>query len=161
MFDKLNQLRKLGVQIALDDFGTGYASFNKLIEIKPSILKLDSALIQGIPTEKISAEIVTAIIQLAHRLSIKVVAEGVETIEQEKFVADLACDWVQGYLYSKAVPPKKFLEMLEGQLASINESDLKQDRSKNVTIEFKYPLEAMMTIAELNERKVKLGNKNV
>ena len=161
MFDKLNQLRKLGVHIALDDFGTGYASFNKLIEIKPSILKLDSALIQGIPTEKVSTEIVTSIIQLAHRLSIKVVAEGVETLEQERFVADLKCDWIQGYLYSKAVPPRKFLKMLEGQLASINEKDIYRERSKNFTIEFQYPLEAMMTITELNGRKVLLGNKKV
>ncbi|QUW21593.1 EAL domain-containing protein [Sporosarcina sp. Marseille-Q4063] len=161
MFDKLNQLRKLGVQIALDDFGTGYASFNKLIEIKPSILKLDSALIQGIPTEKVSTEIVTSIIQLAHRLSIKVVAEGVETVEQERFVADLACDWVQGYLYSKAVPPRKFFKMLEGQLGITSENNMNQEKSKNFIIEFQYPLEAMMTIAELNGRKVQLGNKKV
>jgi diguanylate cyclase (GGDEF)-like protein/PAS domain S-box-containing protein len=160
MFDKLSQLRKLGVQIALDDFGTGYASFNKLIEIKPSILKLDSALIQGIPTEKVSTEIVTSIIQLAHRLSIKVVAEGVETLEQERFVANLECDWIQGYLYSKAVSPRKFLEMLEGQLTSVNVRDRNQER-KNFTIEFQYPLEAMMTITELSGRKVQLGNKNV
>ena len=57
MFDKLNQLRKLGVHIALDDFGTGYASFNKLIEIKPSILKLDSALIQGYLQRKLARKL--------------------------------------------------------------------------------------------------------
>ena len=161
MFDKLNQLRKLGVHIALDDFGTGYASFNKLIEIKPSILKLDSSLIKRIPTEKVSTEIVTSIIQLAHRLSIKVVAEGVETVEQEKFVADLECDWIQGYLYSKPVTGREFLKMLKGQLGSLSEKDMSRERNKNFTIEFQYPLEAMMTITELNGRKVQLGNKRV
>ncbi|WP_172369977.1 EAL domain-containing protein [Sporosarcina jiandibaonis] len=161
MLTKLSKLRKLGVQIALDDFGTGYASFNKLIDIKPSILKLDSALIQGIPNEKISTEIVKSIIQLAQRLSIKVVAEGVETVRQEKFVADLKCDWIQGYLYSKPVPPRKFLKMLEGQVRNISEEEMNQDKTKNFTIEFQYPLEAMMTISELNGRKVQLGNKKV
>ena len=161
MFEKLNQLRKLGVHIALDDFGTGYASFSKLIEIKPSILKLDSSLINGVPTEKVSTEIVTSIIQLAQRLSIKVVAEGVETLEQEKFVADLQCDWIQGYLYSKPVPGRKFFEMLKGQLVSLSGNDMSRERNKNFTIEFQYPLEAMMTITELNGRKVQLGNKRV
>lgn len=161
MFDKLNQLRKLGVHIALDDFGTGYASFNKLIEIRPSILKLDSSLIKGVPTEKVSTEIVTSIIQLAHRLSIKVVAEGVETVEQEKFVTDLQCDWIQGYLYSKPVPGRKFFEMLKGQLGNLSEKDVSRGKNKNYTIEFQYPLEAMMTITELNGRKVQLGNKRV
>ena len=162
MISKLNQLRKLGLDIALDDFGTGYASFNKLIKIKPSVLKLDSSLIEGIPDEHVSREIVTAIIQLAHRLSIKVVAEGVETIEQEKFVADLQCDWIQGYLYSKPVPEDILLKELNGQLLSVIQRENRDfERGENFKLEFKYPLEVSMTITELNGRKVYLGNRKV
>ena len=158
---KIAQLRKLGIQISLDDFGTGYASFKSLRDIKPEILKIDRSLIKDIPSDKDSVEIVTSIIQLAHRLSIKVVAEGVETIEQKQFVSDLQCDWIQGYLYSRPVSEENIQKLFRGKFnPEANALPLKE-RRKYFRIDFKYPLEAFMTVAELNGKKVQLGNTKV
>ena len=158
---KIKQLRDFGIQISLDDFGTGYASFKKLLDIKPDILKLDRSIIKGIPTDKNSVEITTSIIQLAHRLSIQVVAEGVETIEQQAFVSDLQCDWIQGYLFSRPVPEQNVVKLLKGQWRSELNPVRTSERREYFRIDFEYPLEAFMTVSELNGKKVQLGNTRV
>jgi diguanylate cyclase (GGDEF)-like protein/PAS domain S-box-containing protein len=158
---KIARLRELGIQISLDDFGTGYASFKSLRDIKPDILKIDQSLIKDISSDKDSVEIVTSIIQLAHRLSIKVVAEGVETIEQQKIVSDLQCDCIQGYLFSRPVSEENIQKLLRGILKpAIDPSPIKE-RRKYFRIDFQYPLEAFMTVSELNGKKVQLGNTKV
>lgn len=158
---KIEKLRGLGIQISLDDFGTGYASFKSLRDIKPDILKIDRSLIKDIPSDKDSAEIVTSIIQLAHRLSIEVVAEGVETIEQREFVSNLQCDWIQGYLFSRPVSEENILKLLAGKSNSEIESVPIKEKRKYFRIDLQYPLEAFMTVAELNGKKVQLGNTKV
>ncbi len=158
---KIKELRELGIQISLDDFGTGYASFKSLRDIKPDILKIDRGLIKDIPSDKDSAEIVTSIIQLAQRLSIKVVAEGVEKIEQREFVSNLQCDWMQGYLFSRPVSEENILKLLNGKMNSEIESLPKKEKRKYFRINLQYPLEAFMTVSEINGKKVQLGSTKV
>ncbi|WP_186673095.1 EAL domain-containing protein [Sporosarcina sp. BP05] len=158
---KIKGLRELGIQISLDDFGTGYASFKSLRDIRPDILKIDRSLIKDIPSDKDSSEIVTSIIQLAQRLSIKVVAEGVETIEQRDFVSDLQCDWIQGYLFSRPVSEENILKLLNGKMNSEIESLPTIEKRKYFRIDLQYPLEAFMTVSEINRKKVQLGSTKV
>ncbi|MHA6260598.1 EAL domain-containing protein [Sporosarcina sp. CAU 1771] len=161
VLEKVEKIRELGITISLDDFGTGYASFNKIKELKPDILKLDKSLIDGVLTDPESIEITTAVIRLAHRLSIRVVAEGVETQEQHDFLATLDCDWVQGYVMSRPVPEEDILRLLKGKWEIEEETEIKEERRKYFRIKFDYPLEAWMTLSELNGRKVELGNTKV
>ena len=132
-----------------------------LKDIKPDTLKIDQLFIKELPSDQDSAEIVTSIIQLAKRLGMNVVAEGVETVEQHAFLSDLQCDRIQGYLFSRPVSEENFEKLLEGQWSSeINISNTK-NRRKYFRIDFKYPLEAFMTVTEINGRKVQLGNTKV
>ncbi|WP_262174065.1 EAL domain-containing protein [Saccharococcus sp. Marseille-Q5394] len=159
--EKIARLRALGIKISLDDFGSGYASFQNLLAIKPDTLKIDRSLVKNIPSDKDSTEIVTSIIQLAHRLSIQVVVEGVETEEQKEFVLELEGERMQGYLFSKPVTEENMEKLLERTIKPEIESAPEKERRRYFRIDFPYPLEAMMTIAELNGKKVQLGNTKV
>ncbi|KXH82095.1 hypothetical protein AU377_06585 [Sporosarcina sp. HYO08] len=158
---KIAKLRTLGIQVSLDDFGTGYASYRSLKEIKPNIVKLDKSFVKELPNDQESVEIVTSIVQLAKKLSIIVVAEGVETAEQLAFLSNLQCDWVQGYLFSRPVSEDQLLTLLKGPSISENLVQNTTERRKYFRIEFQYPLECSMTISELNGKKVQLGRTNV
>ncbi|MCO4759241.1 MAG: EAL domain-containing protein, partial [Oceanospirillaceae bacterium] len=109
----LQELSNLSIDFALDDFGTGYSSFALLQKLPISTLKIDRSFIRNVADNPNDAEIVRAIINLAHSLDKKVVAEGVETPEQLDFLIQHGCDQVQGYLYSPPVPFKDFVRMLE------------------------------------------------
>lgn len=109
----LQELSNLSIDFALDDFGTGYSSFALLQKLPISTLKIDRSFIRNVADNPNDAEIVRAIINLAHSLDKKVVAEGVETPEQLDFLIQHGCDQVQGYLYSPPVPFKDFVQMLE------------------------------------------------
>ncbi|SCA55511.1 conserved hypothetical protein [Candidatus Terasakiella magnetica] len=97
----LDEIRKLGIKIYLDDFGTGYSSLNYLKRFSFDVLKVDRSFIMDVHENEGDAALVEAIIVMAHKLGIKVVAEGVETIEQQKFIIEQKCDLIQGFYYSK------------------------------------------------------------
>ncbi len=99
--ETLRALSRSGVRIALDDFGTGYSSLAYLKRFPVNIVKIDRSFVKDLPADRSSAAITSAIISMAHALKIKVVAEGVATIEQSDFLRDLGCDFVQGYHHSK------------------------------------------------------------
>ncbi|MDR3492827.1 MAG: EAL domain-containing protein [Gammaproteobacteria bacterium] len=96
----LNEIKKLGVSLAIDDFGTGYSSLSYLTKLPIYILKIDQSFIKILTDKSENAIIVKTIIDLAHDLKLKVIAEGVETIEQLKILQNLDCDFVQGYYLS-------------------------------------------------------------
>ncbi|MBB6446108.1 sensor domain-containing protein [Bacillus benzoevorans] len=110
---KIDNLKLMGVKTAIDDFGTGYASLSYLKNLKTNTLKIDSSFIEGIPLESVSSEIVASIIQLAKKLNIRTVAEGVENIEQLRLLKEIHVDEIQGYLYSKPVPTQEFEQLLK------------------------------------------------
>jgi len=99
--EKLMTFKNLGVNIAIDDFGTGYSSLQYLKNFPHDKIKIDQSFIRDMTSDKNSASIVTTIISMAHKLGVKVVAEGVENRDQVEFLRRHSCDEIQGYYYSK------------------------------------------------------------
>lgn len=106
----LHAIKALGVMISIDDFGTGYSSMSYLQRLPLDILKVDRTFVKEIPENKDDMEIATAVIAMAHSLGYKVVAEGVETIEQLNFLKQCDCDQGQGYYFSKPLPFEALLQ---------------------------------------------------
>lgn len=108
----LGHLDAMGIHLSIDDFGTGYSSLSYLKRFPIDSLKIDRSFVQDIGTDKDDAAIASAVIAMAHRLQLTVVAEGVETAEQLEFLTAHACDEVQGYYFSRPVPADEFVELL-------------------------------------------------
>ena len=113
MVEMLRAIKRLGVQIAVDDFGTGYSSLSYLQRFPVNRLKVDRSFVQDMARDADSAAIVRTIIALGHNLGLKVVAEGVETEDQIAFLADNACDELQGYYFSKPISAWRFRKLLQ------------------------------------------------
>ncbi|MCU8035072.1 MAG: EAL domain-containing protein [Shewanella sp.] len=114
------ELAELGVGLAIDDFGTGYCSMRYLKQFPISKLKIDRSFISDLTVSRESREIVSAIIAMANALNISLTAEGVETLEQEAFLAKSFCHQAQGYLYSPALREPEFAQfILSAKSASV------------------------------------------
>lgn len=111
--DKLLSLKKQGIKIALDDFGTGYSSLARIGELKIDCLKIDKYFIDKLLNKNREEALVGAIISLAHRLGLTVVAEGVEVEEQKEYLLENGCDVIQGYLFSKPVSKDNGIKLLK------------------------------------------------
>jgi len=97
----MNRLRALGVELSLDDFGTGYSSLSYLHRLPVSYLKIDRSFVMRMMESEENSEIVSTIIKLSQNLKMKVVAEGIETVEQLAHLKNLNCEFGQGYFFSK------------------------------------------------------------
>jgi EAL domain-containing protein (putative c-di-GMP-specific phosphodiesterase class I) len=106
----LGKLKALGLSVALDDFGTGYSALTHLQRFPVDVIKIDRSFIDALDTERGRA-IVRGVISMAHAMNLRVVAEGVETLEQRAFLAEEGCDEEQGYLISRPVPASEFEDL--------------------------------------------------
>jgi EAL domain-containing protein (putative c-di-GMP-specific phosphodiesterase class I) len=107
----LKAIQALGVHLAIDDFGTGYSSLGYLKRFALDKLKIDRSFIDALPHDAEDAHLTRAIIGIGHTLDMLVIAEGVETEAQERFLTELGCDQAQGYLYAKPLSAEEFRQM--------------------------------------------------
>jgi len=112
IFDQLLAYRDVGIQVSLDDFGTGYSSLSYLKKFDIDYLKIDQSFVRNLAPNSDDMALCEAIIVMAHKLSIKVIAEGVETEEQRSLLAAAGCDYGQGYLFSRPLPPAQIEPLL-------------------------------------------------
>lgn len=112
--ERLNRLRKHGIRFALDDFGTGYSSLVHLVKLPIDIIKIDRSFIKSIPTGNEETTITKNILAMAHDLNFKVVAEGIETVEQLEYLQINSCEGGQGFLLCVPLPSDKVIEKIRG-----------------------------------------------
>ena len=108
------ELREIGVFLSIDDFGTGYSSLSYLRQLPAQQLKIDSSFIRDLETQEASRAVVHAVVNLAHALGLRVVAEGVETEGQRDILLDMQCDELQGFFYAKPMPAERLMAWARG-----------------------------------------------
>jgi EAL domain-containing protein (putative c-di-GMP-specific phosphodiesterase class I) len=108
----LNDIKALGVRLAIDDFGTGYSSLAQLKRFPVDTLKVDRSFIRDAPHDAEDGAITEAIIAMGRTLGLTIVAEGVETLEQQTFLSQRSCDEMQGFYFSTPVAPEDFAALL-------------------------------------------------
>jgi diguanylate cyclase (GGDEF)-like protein len=113
----LEKLKATGISIAMDDFGTGYSSLGYLRRLPIDIVKIDRSFVREIPENNEDALIAQAIIAMTHSLNLSLVVEGIENVKQLNFFRQLGCHVVQGFLFSKPVPPEELVKILEDRSA--------------------------------------------
>jgi len=112
----LEQLRELGFKVAMDDFGTGYSSMMQLHRLPIDKIKIDQSFVRNLPADDDAAKITRSIIALARSMDLEVIAEGIETLEQQQFLLRENCLEGQGYLYSRPITVEEFTTLLERKL---------------------------------------------
>ena len=110
LLQTVKKLREAGFIVSMDDFGAGYSSLNSLKELQLDVLKLDADFFRGVDVQERGLLIVSEVIDLAKKLNMKIVAEGIENREQVDFLAEQECDLIQGYFFAKPMPICEFEE---------------------------------------------------
>ncbi|QEQ95651.1 EAL domain-containing protein [Neptunomonas concharum] len=113
VIETLQELKKLGVSLAIDDFGTGYSSLSYLKRLPFDHLKVDASFVRDIPHDKNDMEITAAVIAMAHKLGLKVVAEGIETHDQLAFLRENSCEMGQGFLLAKPASMEDIMRLID------------------------------------------------
>ena len=127
--EKLLTLRRAGIGISIDDFGTGYSSLAYLQRFEVDYLKIDRSFVQNLSVNEDNQALCEAMVVLAHKLGIQVIAEGVETAEQQAFLRAVGCDFAQGFLYSPPVPPEQFERWAWPCVAGVASADSREYES--------------------------------
>ena len=117
----LEELKALGVSVVIDDFGTGYSSLNYLKELPIDALKIDGSFVSSLPGGLEDQQIVKVIVALAEGFDLRVIAEGVETVEQSDYLKALGCSAAQGYLFSGPKPAFELEQFLRVSDLSAND----------------------------------------
>jgi len=108
----MNELREMNVRVSIDDFGKGNSSLNYLTQLPTDAIKIDESFIRNVVADPDAAAITGAVIAMAHSLKLRVVAEGIETLDQLEFLRSLNCDEIQGYFVSRPVEPESLAHIL-------------------------------------------------
>ena len=116
LLDVIHHLRSIGFEIEMDDFGSGYSSLNMLSAMPIDVLKMDMKFVRNIEKSETDLRLVKLILDIARYLSLRVVAEGVETGGQLDLLRDAGCDLVQGFYFSRPLPPEEFEKLIEREL---------------------------------------------
>ena len=116
----LKEINDLGISIAIDDFGTGYSSLSYLRKLPINKLKIDKSFVNNLPEDIVDAAISKTIINLCKNLNLEVIAEGIETNKQKKFMLENGCNIIQGYLYSKPLSKEDMTKFLSKSVKNIN-----------------------------------------
>ena len=116
----LTQLKAMGLRLAIDDFGTGYSSLSYLKRFPVDALKVDRSFVKDTPQADDDSAITSAIIAMAHSLRLEVVAEGVETPEQLEFLRGRGCEYIQGFLVSRPLPPAEFEKFIRNRIPAVS-----------------------------------------
>jgi EAL domain-containing protein (putative c-di-GMP-specific phosphodiesterase class I) len=117
----LMALRELGIGLAIDDFGTGYSSLAYLRHFPVELLKIDQSFMRGVPEEASAVEIASAIVVMAHTLRMRVIAEGVENVEQWTFLQNIGCDYAQGWYLGRPMSAVDMEVVLRANILSMQE----------------------------------------
>ncbi|AZE87839.1 putative bifunctional diguanylate cyclase/phosphodiesterase [Pseudomonas orientalis] len=117
--DTLQKIKAMGVRLALDDFGTGYSSITYLRRFPIDVLKIDQSFVRGLSVNHQDEQLIGAIIGMGKSLALNIIAEGVETVEQLNFLKASKCEEGQGFLFSKALPPNDFVQLLQANCATL------------------------------------------
>ena len=133
MIEAVNKLKKLGFTILMDDFGSGFSSLNILKELPFDVIKIDLAFLEHFDENKKAEKILKSVIQMAKRLNMEVIAEGVETKQQEEFLVELGCNRAQGYRYARPVSGSEVFRMLDA--GTIGIGDTKDQDSAIVNVD--------------------------
>ncbi len=119
---KLRSFREAGIEVSMDDFGTGYSSLSYLKKFNIDHLKIDQSFVQSLAPDSDDLALCEAIIVMAHKLGIKVIAEGIETSEQRDLLALAGCDYGQGNLFSEPLPADRFEKFMDEAQSEANPS---------------------------------------
>ena len=110
--NRINEIKKMGIKVAVDDFGTGYSSLSYLNKLPSDMLKIDKSFIDPINTNESSKQYVASIVTIGHVLNLKVISEGVEYPDQLETLRAIGCDYIQGYIWGKPLPPEEAAKLI-------------------------------------------------
>jgi EAL domain-containing protein (putative c-di-GMP-specific phosphodiesterase class I) len=116
LLELIHKLRSMGFEVEMDDFGSGYSSLNMLSDMPIDVLKMDMKFVRNIEENETDLQLVKLIIDIARYLNLEVVAEGVETDKQLSLLHDAGCNLVQGFYFSRPLPPEEFEKLIEKEI---------------------------------------------
>ena len=110
--ERIEEVKKLGLMVAIDDFGTGYSSLSYLNNFPSNLLKIDKSFIDAMDNGESSKKYVASIISIGHILGLEVISEGVEREDQVETLSKIGCDYIQGFVWGRPLPPEDAAKLI-------------------------------------------------